>query len=522
MATGGTDLPVTGGGSEELPDLNTESEYKDIPLELEDTVMLIRWRTDRGEIMWGGNGITEGDILSLIEQHTPTSPAHITILSDQLALVEFEIDTRVMAIGMLLEKVTFHKERFIRINIMCSSKETMIKNLSEMEELKSSKMNLQRQYTKFHKERKSHQDEVLKALQTVNEKASELADIKEHLLQEPSEILTRDSSSNCRSVRALTKPPSIPSFSGIDPPPRNECGFEQWYFQVSAYRSTHTEEAIRVGIISSVVGDASDYLVFVGLEAPVETILLRFQERYGKRSPTDKLQQEYFQLVQEKGERVQYFANRLEKVYRRLDCQVPGGFHRSSLKERLFFGMHRRLRDSMRFHFADSASTYESLLGASRNAEAEWFEDKPLRSHAAQIDDQLEEENEMIDNDVRKKQVCDDYSQEIAEGIKKLSLQIKALQTSGQFKHKKGGNGYKSKNKGHNKKSSSRDNTDKSNELVPGPCRKGNKPAQCYNCMGYGHLSGSCPTPENLDWGDLIRDESPPVKENPVPDPNTQ
>ena len=46
-----------------------------------------------------------------------------------------------------------------------------------------------------------------------------------------------------------------------------------------------------------------------------------------------------------------------------------------------------------------------------------------------------------------------------------------------------------------------------------GPFRPGQKPMKCYHCDGWGHGWQECPTPENLNWRELIQDtvSSPPA-----------
>ena len=76
-----------------------------------------------------------------------------------------------------------------------------------------------------------------------------------------------------RVVYKISKVPELPKFLGIEPTPREEGSFEQWYFQVNGSQSQHTEDAIRSEIINSVRGEARDLVEYVGFDAPIETIL---------------------------------------------------------------------------------------------------------------------------------------------------------------------------------------------------------------------------------------------------------
>ena len=105
--------------------------------------------------------------------------------------------------------------------------------------------------------------------------------------------------------------------------------------------------------------------------------------RYGKGQTTDRLQQEFYQLAQERNEQVQSFAGRLEFKYKKLIHLYPGRYDLNILKERLFYGMTQHLRDSMRYLYKEVDTTYESLLSAATEAEAEWLESKTLKAKAA-------------------------------------------------------------------------------------------------------------------------------------------
>ena len=39
---------------------------------------------------------------------------------------------------------------------------------------------------------------------------------------------------------------------------------------------------------------------------------------------------------------------------------------------------------------------------------------------------------------------------------------------------------------------------------MKGPLKPGQKPIKCYRCDGWGHGLRKCPTPENLNWRELV------------------
>ena len=112
---------------------------------------------------------------------------------------------------------------------------------------------------------------------------------------------------------------------------------------------------------------------FIGFRANLDTILISIEDRFGRGPSADKFQQEYYQLQQEKGEKIQQFASRLETKYRKLEEKFPDRYDRKQ-----FYGMHQHLRDSMRFLYRQEPISYENLLIATREAETEWTENKSI------------------------------------------------------------------------------------------------------------------------------------------------
>ena len=119
-------------------------------------------------------------------------------------------------------------------------------------------------------------------------------------------------------------------------------------------------------------------------------------KRFGKKATTDRLQQEFFQLQQERGERIQHFASRLEQAFKKLHYAFPGRYQEEHLKERLFHGVNQQTRDSMRFLYSKTSTTYDTLLSAIKEAEIEWLESRgQARMKSANIIDRSNEIEEL-------------------------------------------------------------------------------------------------------------------------------
>ena len=105
------------------------------------------------------------------------------------------------------------------------------------------------------------------------------------------------------------KPPDLPLFTGVEPVPKDEGSFDQWLFQVQGAMDSHCEEAVRSATVRSGGGEAREVMRFIGFRVNLDTILIGIEERFGRGPSADKLQQEYYQLQQEKGEKIQQFAD---------------------------------------------------------------------------------------------------------------------------------------------------------------------------------------------------------------------
>ena len=111
-----------------------------------------------------------------------------------------------------------------------------------------------------------------------------------------------------QSEMKISKPPQICIFSGQEPVPKDEGNYNQWEFQVRGAIATHTKNSVRAAIVNSLRGPARDLVGFFSFDADLERILMEVTNRFGKRYTGDKLQQEFYKLSQEKGEKIGAFA----------------------------------------------------------------------------------------------------------------------------------------------------------------------------------------------------------------------
>ena len=104
----------------------------------------------------------------------------------------------------------------------------------------------------------------------------------------------------------------------MEPIPKDEGSHNQWEFQVRGVMDTHTENSVQAAIVNSVRGPAGELVGFIEYSADINLILSEVSNRFGKKYSGDKLQQEFYQMQQDKGEKIRVFASQLEHTYRRL------------------------------------------------------------------------------------------------------------------------------------------------------------------------------------------------------------
>ena len=136
---------------------------------------------------------------------------------------------------------------------------------------------------------------------------------------------------------------------------------------------SHMEEALWSVILRSIRGEVRELVRFIGFQVELMKILDWVEERFGKAPTADRIQQEFYLLGQDPVEKVQKSASHLDQCYRKLQAKFPC---QKQLKDRLFFGIHQHLHDSMLFLYKQGQTMYESLLSATQEAETEQTESK--------------------------------------------------------------------------------------------------------------------------------------------------
>ena len=464
---------------------------------------------------------TAANTAELVREVTGTLPVSVDVVTDREAVVSLKEGVLAVGIAQQLQGSLVWGPHHTEVTCLLSSKDSILKVVEDretarqrLEELETKRKDAisdcERQTDQFGDMLKKFSEEVRRieelekkvsehqphpqpeAISTaalLEQPDSELIQPKDIVVQHPPVTYVGEAHS---SPRKLMKTLDLPPFSGADPVPKDEGSWEQWEFQVRGFLDTHTPEAVCSALIHSVRGAARELVGFVGYQAELDVILKSLEKRFGKKLTGDKLQQDFYQISQEKGEKVKAFTGRLEQVYRKLQDKFPGKYDMKQLKDRLFYGMSQHLRDSMRFLYKKDTTGYEELLEASQEAEGEWTDNKTVRVKNAQVGNE--------------------------GGLKALRDQINALASVITSNGK--GNYINKGNQQAKPKQDSGKNSSKSKGPEPsahGPYKDGQKPLQCYKCGGWGHTAKICPSSGNQNWRILNGVDNPPKPTDPIP-----
>ena len=465
---------------------------------------------------------------------TGQNPVEVDIMNDRDAVVQMEPENLVVHVAQALHNARIWDRQTVEITCLLSSRQSVINVVHERDHARQRMQRLEAEAWRFQQEQQENREQMVELLQKFGTEVKKVEEL--HRRVEQAEVIPKrtpstpakgeientkeeitntpvkmESTTTMSSIKEtgetkISKPPQVCTFSGQDPVPKEEGNYDQWEFQVRGAIATHTENSVRAAIVNSLRGPARDLVRFVGFDAPLEKILAEVTNRFGKWYTGDRLQQEFYRLSQEKGEKIGTFAGRLELTYRRLHDHLPERFDERQLKDCLFYGVSQSLCDSSRYLYKDPTVTYQALLKALEETESEYVEGKAsIRAKAAAVTD----ENSIA---------------ELKDKIEVLTMVVKSgnvvnarTKPPGSPKPKSG-NKYLQKNGAVSTNSLTKGKGPATS--AAGPFKMGQKPIQCYNCGGWGHGWRNCPTKGNVDWRSLNRAEPPPEGTAPAPTPN--
>ena len=453
--------------------------------------------------------MTDRSLIELIVKATGVTPMGVTIMNDVDAVVEFEKGAKVIEIAQTLHSIDTWTGYKVVVGCIVSTKPLLVETTREIEAYRRAERDFQKERRELKEEEQRSKLQIQDLLDKFEEQVKRV-----ELLQSRTSVspLPIDISTPQISIADLDKPgvskqiqsifakmPPLPTFSGTIPVPKGEGSYEQFMFQIRGFKNSYPEEAMKNGIIGSVTDAARDYLDFIGFDKDLDIIIRALERRYGKGQTTDRIQQEFYQLSQERGETIQQFAGRIELKYKKLIELYPGRYTEEMLKERLFYGMTQHLRNSMRYLYKQPTTEYDELLQSAKEAESEWMDNK-LRVRSTTTGAQPDS----VDDPGKRER------EELKERLERLteSMKVANLQTQKRDVKKSSPRSPKSDSPRSTMPSSPRSRGPAVTSA--GPFQGRRRPLQCYKCGGWGHVQRECPTSENVDWRGMQRADPAP------------
>ena len=446
--------------------------------------------------------MTDRSLIELIEKATGRTPMGVTIMNDVDAVIEFEKGAKVIEIAQALHGIDSWTGYKVDISCIVSTKKMLVDTTREIEAYRRAERDFQREKREMKEEEQRSKLQIQDLLDKFEEqvKCVELLQSRTSLSPLPVDVSTPqisiadlDKPGVSKQIQTIfSKMPPLPTFSGTLPVPKGEGSYEQFMFQIRGFKNSYSGEAMKNGIIGSVTDGARDYLDFIGFHRDLDVIIKALERRYGKGQTTDRIQQEFYQLSQERGETIQQFAGRIELKYKKLVELYPGRYTEEMLKERLFYGMTQHLRNSMRYLYKQPTTAYDELLQSAKEAESEWLDNK-LRVKSTMVDDPGKRERE-----------------ELKERLERLTETMKATSLQPQRREMKKSSPRSPKNESPRNAVPSTPRSRGPAITSAGPFHGSKKPLQCFKCRGWGHVQRECPTSENVDWRGMQRADPAP------------
>ena len=100
----------------------------------------------------------------------------------------------------------------------------------------------------------------------------------------------------------------IGKFSGIEPTPTDKLNFDQWCIDIKSYQASYPDNILLPAIRKSIVGRAKSVIRHLGPSYTVDEVIMVLTQEYEGVASSDVIFKDFYQLKQEKNEKVQIFS----------------------------------------------------------------------------------------------------------------------------------------------------------------------------------------------------------------------
>ena len=170
-----------------------------------------------------------------------------------------------------------------------------------------------------------------------------------------------------------TNVPKLSSFS--DEAAKGEVLFDQWSYELQTLRKSYSELALREETQCSLRGGAADVVCNMGPNVSLDLIIKKFTIIYGNVKSFDLLMRDFYRADQGEDETIPSYATRIEGLLSQIRDKFPDKLplqeEQRLLKDHLFHGSRKSIRDSLKYCFADTSIDYMQFLEECRKSEEE-------------------------------------------------------------------------------------------------------------------------------------------------------
>ena len=150
----------------------------------------------------------------------------------------------------------------------------------------------------------------------------------------------------------------------------------------------YPETVVWESIVRSLKGAAADMARYMGPTASVSNILQKLTVIFRTDASFDVLMQNFYKVTQGNHKKVPSFTIRLEGTLNQIQLKCPGWIADHEvlwhLKDHLFHGVHKHIRESIKYLYSNLETTYSQLMVMAHKAESEMEEAKDkIRARSA-------------------------------------------------------------------------------------------------------------------------------------------
>ena len=182
-------------------------------------------------------------VVAMVQRHTGHHPVDVDVMSNWGAVIELELDVRVLEVAQLSHRTHKWDGQQAEISCLLSTQQSVI---NVVQECKNGCAHLQQLEDEQHcvrGEQQQHQEQLAKFLVQFQEEVHKIEKLQQAQISE--DQMTLGAVGGVEEPKSF-KPPMLPPFSGADPMPKDEASCEQWVWQAKEVLKAVQQEQMRM------------------------------------------------------------------------------------------------------------------------------------------------------------------------------------------------------------------------------------------------------------------------------------